>query len=66
MQKLTYKEARERAGIHSQSTMAKLLGMRPMTYNLKENYQRSWRVDEFMDFCEKVGCKAENLIIKRL
>lgn len=60
---MTYKEAREKAGIVSASMMAKLMGMSDMTYNLKENYQRHFKDYELIKFCEIVGAKPSQLKI---
>lgn len=60
---MTYKEAREKAGIVSSAMMAKLMGMNEMTYNLKENYQRHFKDFELMKFCSIVGCKPSQLKI---
>jgi len=58
---MTYKEARENAGIVSSTMMAKLMGMSEMTYNLKENYQRHMKEFELMKFCDICGCKPSQL-----
>jgi len=60
---MTYKEAREKAGIVSSSRMAKLMGMAEMTYNLKENYQRHFKDFELMKFCEITDTKPSQLEI---
>ena len=60
---MTYKEARENAGIMSSTMMAKLMKMSPMTYNLKENYQRHFKDFELMKFCQLVGVKPSQLQI---
>lgn len=60
---MTYKEAREKAGIISSAMMARLMGMNEMTYNLKENYQRHFKDFELMKFCEIVGVKPSQLVI---
>ncbi len=60
---MTYKEARENAGIVSSAMMAKLMGMNEMTYNLKENYQRHFKDFELMKFCQLVGVKPSQLQI---
>lgn len=58
---MTYKEARENAGITSSATMAKLMGMNKMTYNLKENYQRHFKDFELLKFCRLTGVKPSQL-----
>lgn len=58
---MTYKEARENAGIVSSAMMAKLLGMNKMTYNLKENYQRHFKDFELLEFCRLTGVKPSQL-----
>lgn len=58
---MTYKEARESAGITKSTTMAKLMGMNDMTYNLKENYQRHFKDFELMKFCKITGIKPSQL-----
>jgi len=60
---MTYKEAREKAGIVSSAMMARLMGMDRMTYNLKENYQRHFKDFELMKFCELVSVKPSQLQI---
>ena len=60
---MTYKEARENAGIMSGDMMAKLMGMSRMTYNLKENYQRHFKDYELMKFCKLVNVKPSQLEI---
>ena len=60
---MTYKEARENAGIVSSAMMAKLMGMNEMTYNLKENYQRHFKDFELLKFCKLVGIKPSQLKI---
>lgn len=62
---MTYKEARESAGIVSSTMMAKLMGMNKMTYNLKENYQRHFKDYEFIKFCQLTGVKPSQLDVLR-
>jgi len=62
---MTYKEAREQAGISTSAMMAKLMGMDKMAYNLKENYQRHFKDFELMKFCQLVGKKPSQLDIKQ-
>lgn len=61
---MTYKEAREKAGIVSSAMMARLMGMSEMTYNQKENYQRHFKDYELIKFCEIVKAKPSQLQIK--
>ena len=60
---MTYKEAREQAGIVSSAMMARLMGMSEMSYNLKENYQRHFKDFELLKFCKLVNVKPSQLKI---
>lgn len=60
---LTYKEARERAGIDSQTEMAKKMGMIRETYRYKEEYEKHMKANELMLFCDIVGCNQSDLLI---
>ena len=63
---MTYKEAREKAGIVSSAMMARLMGMTEMSYNLKENYQRHFKDFELMKFCEITKVKPSQLQILKV
>lgn len=52
--KISYKEARKKAGITSSAMMARLMGMTEQSYNLKENYKRDFKAKELLKFCEIV------------
>ena len=60
---MTYKEARENAGIASSATMDRLMDMNEMTYNLKENYQRHFKDFELLKFCRLTNVKPSQLEI---
>lgn len=66
MEKMTFKEAREKAGISTSAMMAKLLGMSVQSYGQKENYDRHFKDYELVDFCEITGVKFKDLIIRRI
>ena len=61
---ITFKEARESAGINSEATMARLMNMSPQLYGLKENYQRNFKDYELMKFCKLTNVKPSELVIK--
>lgn len=60
--KLTWKEAREKAGM-SQAKVAKEVGMSVQSYNQKENYQRSMKLSEGLLVCKVLGTKIEDMKI---
>lgn len=58
---ITFKEARESAGINSEATMSRLMGMSPQLYGLKENYQRNFKDFELIKFCKLTNVKPSEL-----
>ena len=62
---LTYKEAREKAGMTA-IEVAKKLGLSKTNYSLKENYERHFKDIELVRFCQIVGCSINKLKIRGL
>ena len=64
MDRLEYRQAREKAGYRTQRELAIKLGMNYMTYCSKENYEAQFKADELLKFCDIVGVDPKNLKIK--
>jgi len=64
MAKLTYEEARIKAGYESASEMSRKMGISRASYEQKENYDRQFKDNELMKFCELANIKPDKLYIK--
>ena len=61
---MTYEEARIKAGIKTETEMARRLGIAKATYQLKESYDRSFKDGELVRFCEITKTDISELYIK--
>jgi len=63
---ITFEEARIKAGIKTETEMARKLGLSKATYQLKESYDRSFKDNELVRFCEITKTDPSCLYIKGL
>lgn len=61
---LTYEEARIKAGIKTETEMAKKLGLSKATYQLKESYERQFKESEFLRFCDICNVEPNSMLVK--
>lgn len=61
---LTFEEARIKAGIKTETEMARKLGLSKATYQLKESYERQFKESEFLKFCDVCKIDPKSLLVK--
>lgn len=61
---MTFEEARLKAGIKTETEMAKKLGISKATYQLKESYDRQFKESEFLKFCDVCNVDPRSMLVK--